>query len=151
MKRFFFALLTALPVAPAFAQVAISDPWVRATVPMQKATGAFMLLSSKQHKHLVEARSAIAGAVEIHEMTMQDNVMRMRAVQSLDLPAGKLVELKPGGYHMMLIGLKQQVKEGDLVPITLTFEDTNRKRESVDLNVPVRALNSMPGKDPAHR
>lgn len=151
MTRFFFALLVGLLAAPAFAQVAITEAWVRATVPMQKATGAFMQLSAKQNRRLVEAKSVIAAAVEIHEMTMEDNIMRMRAIQSLDLPAGTLIELKPGGYHVMLIGLKQQVKERDLVPITLIFEDANNKRESVELNVPARALNSMPSKDAAHR
>ena len=151
MTRFFFALLVGLLAAPALAQVAISEAWVRATVPMQKATGAFMQLSAKQNRRLVEAKSVIAAAVEVHEMTMQDNVMRMRAIQSLDLPAGKLIELKPGGYHLMLIGLKQEVKDGDLVPITLIFEDTNNKRESVALYVPARPLNGMPGKDAAHR
>jgi copper(I)-binding protein len=86
------------------AQVTVKDPWVRATVPAQKATGAFMQITSAQDARLVEARSPVAGVVEVHEMVMEKEVMKMRAIKGLDLPAGKTVELKPGGYHVMLMG-----------------------------------------------
>lgn len=75
-------------------------------------------------------------------MAMQDNVMRMRQIPALQLPAGKTVELKPGSYHVMLLDLKQQVKEGDTVPLTLVFEGKDGKRESVEVKAPVRALNA---------
>jgi hypothetical protein len=90
---------------------------------------------------LVEARSPVAGVVEIHEMTMVDNVMRMRAVPGLELPAGKAVELKPGGYHVMLMDLKGQVKEGQSVPLTLVVEGRDKKRQTVEVKAQVRALN----------
>ena len=77
----------------AFAQVAVKDPWVRATVPAQTATGVFMQLKAAKGARLVEARSPVAGVVEIHEMTMVDNVMKMRAVREIDLPAGKTIHL----------------------------------------------------------
>jgi copper(I)-binding protein len=125
----------------ALAQVTVKDAWVRATVPAQMATGAFMQLQATQAMRLVEARSPVAGVVEIHEMTMVDNVMRMRAVPGLELPAGKAVELKPGGYHVMLMDLKGQVKEGQSVPLTLVVEGRDKKRQTVEVKAQVRALN----------
>jgi VCBS repeat-containing protein len=86
----------------------------------------------------------VAGVVEIHEMAMDGNAMKMRALPKagLDLPAGKAVALKPGGYHVMLMGLKQQLKAGDTVPLTLVVEGKDGKKETLELKVPVRALNA---------
>jgi copper(I)-binding protein len=132
----------ALFAASAHAQVTVKDAWVRATVPQQKATGAFMQLNAAKDTKLVSASSSVTPLVEVHEMAMQDNVMRMRQIASLELPAGKAVELKPGGYHVMLLDLKQQVKEGDTVPLTLVFEGKDGKRETLEVKAPVRALNA---------
>lgn len=129
------ALLVALPAA---AQVTVTDPWIRGTVQGQMATGAFMKLQSAKDARLVEAASPVAGVVEIHEMALENNIMRMRAVPSLPLPAGRAVELKPGGYHVMLMDLKQQMKEGEVVPVTLVVE-TAGKRETIEVKAPVRA------------
>lgn len=120
--------------------VQIKEPWVRGTVAQQKATGAFMQLSAPQDMRLVEARSPVAGVVELHEMAMDNNVMKMRAVPGIDIPAGKGAELKPGGFHVMLIDLKKQLKEGDTVPLTLVLESKDKKRQSIEVNAPVRAL-----------
>ena len=137
--RFASAVLAALLVAlPAAAQVTVTDPWVRGTVQGQLATGAFMQLKSAKDAKLIEARSPLAGVVEIHEMTLENNVMRMRAVPALALPAGRSVELKPGGYHVMLMDLKQQMKEGEVVPVTLIVE-TAGKRETIEVKAAVRA------------
>src|SRR2546427_251339 len=92
-----------LLAATAQAQVTVKDAWVRATVPQQKATGAFMQLKATKNSKLVSASSPLTPAVEVHEMAMQDNVMKMRQVPAVELPAGKTVELKPGGYHVMLM------------------------------------------------
>lgn len=135
------AAIASLPLA-AQAQVTVKDAWVRATVPQQQATGAFMQISATRDSKLVSASSPLTPAVEVHEMAMQDNVMRMRQVPAVDLPAGKAVDLRPGGYHVMLMNLRQQVKEGDTVPITLVFEDKDGKRESVQVQAPVRPLNA---------
>ena len=132
----------ALLSATAHAQVTVKDAWVRATVPQQKATGAFMQLNAARDSKLVSASSPITPVVEVHEMIMQDSVMKMRQIPGLDLPAGKTVELKPGGYHVMLMDLKQPVKEGDTVPLTLVFEGKDGKRESVEVKAAVRALNA---------
>ena len=129
------ALLVALPAA---AQVTVTDPWIRGTVQGQMATGAFMKLQSAKDARLVEASSPVAGVVEIHEMTLENNVMRMRAVKAVSLPAGRAVELKPGGYHVMLMDLKQQMKEGEAVPVTLVVETAGR-RETIEVKAPVRA------------
>jgi len=129
------ALMTALPAA---AQVTVNDPWVRGTVAGQMASGAFMKLQSAKDARLIEAASPVAGVVEIHEMAMENNVMRMRAVKALNLPAGRAVELKPGGYHVMLMDLKQQLKEGEVVPVTLVVE-SGGKREAIEVKAPVRA------------
>jgi len=77
--------------------------------------------------------------VQIHEMKMENDVMKMRAISRLDLPAGKAVELKPGGYHVMLMGLKQQLKDGDTVPVVLVIEGKDGKRETVEVKAPVKA------------
>ena len=119
-------------------QVTVKDAWVRATVAQQKATGAFMQLQSAQDAKLISAQSPVAGVVEVHEMAMEGNVMKMRAVPSLALPAGKAVDLKPGGYHVMLMDLKGQVKDGDTVPVTLVVEGKDGKRQALELKVPAR-------------
>ncbi len=145
MKYILSTALIALS-ASAWAQssVEVKEPWVRATVAQQKATGAFMQLTAKADSKLVEAKSPVAGVVEIHEMAMDNNVMKMRQIPGLALPAGKAVELKPGGYHVMLLDLKGQVKEGDVVPVTLVFEGKDGKRESVEVKAPVKPLANMP-------
>ena len=150
LHSLFVAFALSATVATAGAQTAVKDPWVRGTVPQQKATGAFMQLTSAPGGKLVSASSPVAGIVEIHEMAMEGNVMKMRAIPGLELPAGKPVELKPGGYHVMLIDLKQPLKAGDTVPVTLVIESKDGKRESVEVKAPVRALggNAMGGHKP---
>ena len=147
MKHLISAALIALTTsawAQGTASVDVKEPWVRATVPQQKATGAFMQLTAKADSKLVEVKSPVAGVVEIHEMAMVDNVMKMRQIPGLALPAGKAVELKPGGYHVMLLDLKGQVKEGDVVPVTLVFEGKDGKRETLEVKAPAKPLNNMP-------
>jgi len=135
-----FAVAAALSFAAfaAAAQVAVSEPWVRGTVASQMATGAFMKITAAAPARLVGARSPVAGVVEIHEMAMVNNVMRMRAIDALELPAGKAVELRPGGYHVMLMDLQRDLKEGETVPLTLVIEQGG-KRQSVEVKAPVRA------------
>jgi len=126
--------------ASAMAQTTATDPWVRGTVATQKATGMFVQLTSAQGGKLVAGSSPVAGRVEIHEMAVVDGVMRMREISALELPAGKAVELKPGGYHVMLMDLKQPMKAGDIVPVTLVIEGADKKRETLELKASVRPL-----------
>ena len=150
MKRFAFTLAALVFAAAAHAQVAVKDAWVRATVPQQKATGAFMQLTATKDARLVSAASPVAGVVEIHEMAMVDNIMKMRALQSgLELPAGKAVDLKPGGYHVMLMDLKGPVKEGDIVPVTLVVEGKDGKKEILEIKATARPLNTAAKTDPS--
>ncbi len=134
------AASAALLSNPALAQVTVKDAWVRATVAQQKATGAFMQLQSAQEARLVAAQSPMAGVVEVHEMAMDGGVMKMRALPSLALPAGKAVELKPGGFHIMLMDLKGQVKDGDTVPVTLVVEGKDGKRQNVEVKAVARTM-----------
>ena len=140
IKPRLLALLLALAPLSTLAQVTVADVWVRGTVAGQKATGAFMKLTSATDAILVGASSPVAAVVEIHEMAHEGGMMRMRAIGELKLPAGKAVELRPGGYHVMLMDLKQPLKEGDTVPVTLTFRDAGGKKTSLDVAAPVRAL-----------
>lgn len=117
----------------AHAEVTVQGPWVRATVAQQKVTGAFMAITSTVDAHVVGITSPVADRVEIHEMKMNNEIMTMRAIPSLPLDAGKTVQLAPGGFHIMLFGLRQQLKAGDSIPLTLMIEDSQKRRSSVDI------------------
>jgi hypothetical protein len=145
MKTLLIALSLSLPVW-ALAQTTVADPWVRGTVAQQTASGMFAKITSATGGKLVSASSPVAGVVEIHEMSMDGNTMRMRALpDGLVLPAGQTVELKPGGFHVMLLDLKQPLKAGDMVPVTLTVEAADGQRETLQVQAPVRGLGvSMP-------
>ena len=144
MKTLRINLLAAMAFVSvaASAQTTVKDAWVRGTVAPQKATGAFMQITSAQGGKLVSAQSPVAGVTEVHAMAMDGNVMKMRAVPALELPAGKAVELKPGGYHVMLMDLKQPLQDGESVPLTLVVEGKDGKRETLELKVPVKALSA---------
>ena len=133
-------ILSMAIAVPAVAQVAVTDAWVRGTVAGQMSTGAFMRLTSPADITLVGVASAAAKVVEIHEMKLEGGMMKMSAVTRLPLAAGKVVELKPGGYHVMLMGLAQPLKEGDTVPLSLTFEDKAGTKQMIVVKAPVRAL-----------
>ncbi|MDF1486258.1 copper chaperone PCu(A)C [Ramlibacter sp. H39-3-26] len=119
--------------------IEITNAWVRASVPGQSATGAFMTLKSPQDTALVGVQTPAAGVAEVHEMKMEGDVMRMRAMPALALPAGRAVELKPGGYHLMLQELKAPLAQGGSIPLTLVFQDAKGMRSTLDLQVPVAA------------
>ncbi|WP_322403217.1 copper chaperone PCu(A)C [Massilia luteola] len=124
----------------AFAQVTVGDPWIRATVPAQKTAGAFMQLRSATATRLVDVQTPVAGRAEVHQMGMEGQTMRMHKVDGIDLPAGQTVNLASGGYHVMLFDLKRQLKDGEQVPLTLTFVGADKKRENVTVQVPVKPL-----------
>ena len=118
--------------------VEIKDAWIRTSVPGQKATGAFMKITAKEGTRLVSVASPVAGVAEVHEMKMDGGVMTMRAVTGgLELPAGKMVELKPGGFHVMLMDLKAALPKDSTVAMTLTFKDAKGVESKVELKVPV--------------
>lgn len=141
-KILIVAISSLLASTAAIAQVEVAEPWARATVPGQQASGAFMTLTSARDARLVAVRSPIAGVAEVHEMALENNVMRMRAVPSLPLPAGQAVVLRPGGHHLMLMNLKAPLQAGDHVSLTLTIEGADGKREDVEVHAPIRPLTS---------
>ena len=142
MKHLATALSALIFCAAASAQVTITDPWVRGTVPQQKASGLFMQIDAAQDVRLIGGSSPVAGVVEVHEMAMEGDVMKMRALShGLEIAKGRTMALKPSGYHVMLMELKQQLKGGDTVPVTLTFEDiASKKQFTQEVKAPVTAL-----------
>ncbi len=120
--------------------VQVTDAWVRATVPGQKGTGAFMKITAKEGTRLVGISSPVAGIAEVHEMKLEGDVMKMRAVPALDLPAGKTVEFKSGGYHVMLMDLKRPLAKDSTVPLTLVFKNAKGAESRVELKVPVSTV-----------
>ncbi|MFM7026127.1 MAG: copper chaperone PCu(A)C [Limnohabitans sp.] len=139
-------LLAAIGSASAWAQVKVDNAWARATVQGQKATGVFMKLTAPQTTRLVAVSTPAAGVAEIHEMQMDAGVMKMRAMPMLELPANQAVELKPGGYHLMLMDLKTPLAKDASVTLTLTFKDAKGGQSQQQVNVPVST--SMPGMSP---
>jgi len=125
-------------LAPGVAPVEVRDAWIRASVPGQSGTGAFMKLTAPTGARLVGASTPVAGVADVHEMKMEGDTMRMRAVEGgLELPARQTVELKPGGYHLMLTDLKQPLAKDSSVPLTLRFEDAKGQKSTLQLDVPV--------------
>ena len=129
------------------AQTVVDDAWVRATVVGQPASGAFMHITSSTDSKLIEVKSPVAKTVQIHQSTMENDVMSMKTVASIALPAGKTVNIDPEGYHVMLIDLTGQIKEGQDVPLTLVVENAKGEKESIEVTAKARALNSMPMHD----
>jgi copper(I)-binding protein len=138
----------ALVASPAWAQdyklgsLEISQPWTRATAPAAKAGGGFVTITNKgtTPDRLIAARSAVSDKVEIHEMKIDGNVMRMRELdKGLEIPPGATVTLKPGGYHIMFMELKSPFTKDQRVPITLVFE----KAGSINVDLAVAALGAQ--------
>lgn len=140
MKKILMSLMLVAGVSTAYAEITVQEPWVRATVAQQKATGAFMKVTSTVATRLVGAESPAAEFTEVHEMAMHDNVMKMRQIEALPLEAGKTIEFKPGSYHFMLLNLREQAKEGAVLPIRLIFENADGQREQVEVKAVVKPL-----------
>ena len=122
------------------ATVAVQNAWVRATVPGQDVAGAYMEITSAAPARLIKVETPDAQLAEIHSMRMENGIMRMQALESLTLPAKETVKLAPGGYHLMLIGIKRALKPGDKVPISLTVAVPQGKATQVLVQATVRAI-----------
>jgi copper(I)-binding protein len=150
MNKLFIALIASIVLGTtAHAQTTVTGAWVRATVPQQSASGAFMQLHSPNAARLVAVSSPAARSVELHQMEMRGQLMKMREVDGIDLPAGQTVNLASGGFHIMLVGLTQQIKEGDSVPLSLVIERKTGKRETIVVNAPVKPLTYAGSQAPA--
>jgi len=146
MKKFILAMLLSACASTALAQIEVRDAWIRATVPSAKTSGLYLQITSKQDAQLVAVRTSAAGVAEIHQMKMEGQMMRMHAVDAIALPAGQTVNLAAGGYHIMLMDLKRQLKEGETVPVTLVFRKQKQGpgSDTVALEVAVKPLTYNP-------
>jgi copper(I)-binding protein len=139
MRTLVAAVFLASASLPAWsANVTVTDAWARATMPGQKVSGAYMTLQSDVDARLVGASSPAIPRVEVHEMKMDGDVMRMREVKAIDLPRGKRVALEPGGLHIMLMNLPKPIAPGDAVPLTLTIE-SGGKRQTIEVKAEARS------------
>jgi len=122
----------------AASQIMIKDAYARAVPPGQPNSASFMIITNNSANDvaLVAAESSVSKVTELHTHTMEGGMMKMRQVPKIDLPAGKTVMLKPGGFHVMLIGLKQDLMPGQTVELTLKFDDGS----STHVSAPVKKL-----------
>jgi len=138
--KFLLLLLALLAAANVLAKegLEVDDAWARATVPGQMVGSVYMNLTSAKPAKLIKVESPIAGTAEIHFMRMKGDVMEMREIKELKLPAGKTVTLAPGGYHIMLFDLKRPLKTGETVPLKLTIHFADKLESVVDITAPVK-------------
>ena len=124
--------------------VQVKEPWAKATVPGQKVGGVYMKIVARENLRLTGVKSAVAETVEVHQMKMENGMMRMRAVPILELPAGKTVKLEPGGYHIMLFDIKQSLVAGQKLKLELTVEDASKRQHRVAVEAVVRDRDAGP-------
>jgi periplasmic copper chaperone A len=133
------ALLASAASLPTWAaNISVSDAWARATMPGQPVSGAYMKIQSDADARLVSASSPSVPRVEVHEMKMDGDVMRMREVKAIELPKGKTVSLEPGGFHIMLMNLQKPIAAGEIIPLTLVVE-SGGKRQTVEVKAEARS------------
>ncbi|MGB8337267.1 MAG: copper chaperone PCu(A)C [Burkholderiales bacterium] len=144
MKRQTYIFALFLLISPLLALAAgpvegirVTDAWVRATHPGQLTGVAYMTITSDKAAKLVKVETSAAKRAEIHNMEMKESVMVMREVETLDLPEFHIVNLAPGGYHIMLMDLKQPLKPGEKVPLKLSIK---RGAETLELDVQANVL-----------
>ncbi len=142
MRNFVFAVLCGLSFAAQAADVEVSQAWTRATAPGQDSAMVQAVITSKQAAQLVGVSCDCAKTAELHSMVHEGGMMKMRQVEAIDLPAGEAVDLGAAGYHLMLMGLKQQIKEGKQIQLTLTLRDKDGKTRNVKFKAPAKALNA---------
>lgn len=142
-------ILSALLAAPAFAGgIKVDNAWIREPAPGQAVMGGFLDITSDKDAKLAEAASPVFGKIELHEMKMEGDVMKMREVGMIDLPKGKIIKLEPGGLHLMLYAPKNALKAGDKVPLTLMVK-SGGKVEKLEVTAEVRSM-LAPAQAPMH-
>ena len=140
LERLIAVLAAGMLVQTAWAaNISVSDAWARVTMPGQAVGGAYMQIQSDVDARLLSVSSPVSARVEVHEMKMDGDVMRMRELKAIDLPKGKTVSLEPGGFHIMLIKLKKPIAAGDIVPLTLVVE-SGGKKQTVKVKAEARAM-----------
>ena len=136
LLAFAASLLIAGSAMAQTAQVEVDNAWARATPGKAENGAAYLTLVSPSGDRLTSVSTPDAQKAELHNMTMEGGVMQMRPLAGVDLPAGQKVTLKPGGMHIMLVGLRQPLKQGDTFPLTLSFEKAGRKEVTVAIQGP---------------
>lgn len=145
IERWRVAALACLGLwSSAQAQVNVERAWVRTTVPSQPSSGAFMHITALRDVRMTSASSPVADVVELHEMKIDNGIMRMRPVDELPMKAGQSIELKSGGYHLMMMGLKRQIKAGEIVPLTLEFKATDGSVSKVEVKAAAAFTQPVP-------
>ena len=131
-----------LAATPVFGQtlLRVDEAWVRATVPGQPVAAAYMKLVASVPLRLVRIDTPAAKTAQVHAMSNEDGIMRMRELDALDLPAGQIVSLAPGGMHLMLFDLSAPLRDGGRVHLTLTLRDRTGKESSQSVDAPVRRV-----------
>jgi copper(I)-binding protein len=129
-----------MSVAVAAEPVSTANAWVRATVPGQSVAGAYLDITAGASAALVAVESSVAGKSELHTMSMDGGVMRMRPLAQIELPANRTVSLKPGGFHIMLIDIKHELRAGERVPLKLTVRDSHGASSTLNVDAEVRAV-----------
>lgn len=137
-----FAATFVVAAAAARADVTVDHPWVRGVVAGQSSTGAFMTIRSTEATELIRVSSPVAASASLHRMVMADSMMSMEPVSSLAIPAHGSVDLKPGTYHVMLIGLKETLVAGTSIPLVLTFRGSDQVERSMTVQAPVSELSA---------
>ena len=149
-KQWMVALAAGLLVPTTWAaNISVTDAWARATMPGQKVSGAYMQIQADADARLVGVSSPAVSRVEMHEMKMDGDVMRMRELKAIDLPKGKSVSLEPGGFHLMLMNLKKPIAVGDVISFTLVVE-SGGKRQKVEVKAAARGRDGAPN-HPMHQ
>ena len=140
LERWMVALAVGMLVPTTWAaNISVADVWARATMPGQKVSGAYMQIQADADSRLVGVSSPAIARVEMHEMKMDGDVMRMRELKAIELPKGKTVSLEPGGFHLMLMKLKKPITAGDIIPLTLVVE-SGGKQQTVEVKAEARAM-----------
>jgi periplasmic copper chaperone A len=121
-------------------EVSVSEAWSRATAPGQEVGMVGLVITSKKDARIIAVSSPASATAEIHTMTMDNGVMKMRQLEELPLNANKPATLGPGGDHLMLIGLKQALKAGATVALTLTVQFADKSTEKISVKAQIRAL-----------
>lgn len=139
--HYVIAIAALLSVAQAWAaDVTVSKAWARASAPGQDSAAVYLIITSKQDARLVGVTTPAAEIAELHSMSHDNGVMKMRALDTLLLPAGEEIELGSGGNHIMLTGLKRPLKAGGKVPLTITVQFTDKRKENIEIKAEVKKL-----------
>jgi len=138
-----FAFLAMFFAAQSYAsEITVTDAWARETAPGQENGSVGLLITSQNDARLISVETTAAASAEIHTMTMDNGVMKMRQLENLPLPARQAVSLGPGGDHLMLFGIKQPLKAGGKVPLSLTVQFADKRIEKIKINALIKPLTS---------